>query len=133
MFKKLFVPFLFMFLFVFAEAVSAQTIYFCEGVDDDGYPITESNTFYINKSSGGYLYFLTRMPYEIGCYEISYDIYKVQGGKETYSTTIYQDVEPNWTWFWKQVTFYEKGTYKIYLYDEDSYLLASATLYIKYN
>ncbi|MBN2571971.1 MAG: hypothetical protein JXA68_07575 [Ignavibacteriales bacterium] len=134
MYKKVFVPILFLFFFFLADIISAQTIYFCEGVDDNGYPITESSTFYIDASSGGYLYFLARIPYAIGCYEISYDIYKVDKyGNETYETTIYQDVQPSWTWFWKKVTFYEKGTYYIYLYDEDSYLLASGTLYIKYN
>jgi hypothetical protein len=37
------------------------------------------------------------MPYEIGCSSIRYEIYEVDyDGTESYSETIYQDVEYDW-------------------------------------
>jgi len=113
---------------------SAQSLYFCEGVDDDGYAINESAVFNI-PDDGGFLYCLVRLGSgrEIDCYEILFDIYKVDsGGKETFENTIYQDVEPDWNWFWKQITFYDRGTYKIYVYDEDWKFLTSNTVKISY-
>ena len=112
----------------------AQTLYFCEDVDDDGYAINEASVFNI-PDDGGYLYFLVRLGSgrEINCDEVLFDIYKVDSrGKEEFDNTIYQDVEPDWNWFWKKITFYDRGTYKVYVYDEDSKFLTSGTVKIKY-
>jgi hypothetical protein len=124
----------FLFLFIAAADSSySQTLYFCEGVDDDGYSIGSSSVFNI-PSGGGYLYFLVRMGGKrVGCYEVLYDIYRVDSdGKETFDNTIYQDVEPDWSWFWKKITFYDPGTYKVYVYDEDWQFLTSGKVKIKY-
>jgi len=113
---------------------SAQTLYFCEDVDDDGYAINEASVFNI-PDDGGYLYFLVRLGSgrEVNCDEVLFDIYKVDSrGKETFDNTIYQDVEPEWNWFWKKITFYDRGTYKVYVYDEDWKFLTSGTVKIKY-
>ncbi len=119
-------------VFALSNISNAQTLYFCEGVDDDGYPITESSVFRISPD-GSYLYFLVRMPYEIDCSSIRYEIYEVDyDGMETYSTTIYQDVEYDWIWFWKKVTFYDAGFYDVYVYDCNDYVLTSNTIRIKY-
>jgi hypothetical protein len=108
----------------------AQTLYFCEGVDSDGYPENESSKFTI-PSGGGYLYFLVRMPDGVDTYNIKYLIYRVKSnGDEKYETTIEQDVEPQWTYFWKKITFYEKGKYNIYVYDDDDNFITSGTLRI---
>jgi hypothetical protein len=133
--KKLNVFILFFFFAVLTGSSSnAQTLYFCEGVDDDGYAITESSVFNI-PSSGGYLYFLVRLGSgrKVNCYEVLYDIYRIDSiGKETFDNTIYQDVESNWNWFWKKVTFNDPGTYKVYVYDEDWKFLTSGKVRIKY-
>ncbi len=125
--------FLFASLFILSEAASSQTLYFCEGVDNNGYPVTPSSTFTIPRD-GGYLYFLTRLPYEIGCTSVKYEIYTVDSyGSETYNTTIYQDdMKTNWTWFWKKVTFYTPGYYHIYAVDCFDYTLTDAYLTIKF-
>lgn len=132
--RKLYSLLFIILFFCAASNSSAQSIYFCEGVDEDGYAIGSSATFNIS-SNGGYLYFLVRMGgnRKVNCYEVLFDIYKVDSrGKETFDNTIYSDVEPNWNWFWKKITFYDSGTYKVYAYDEDWKLLASNTLKIKY-
>lgn len=105
---------------------NAQSIYFCEGVDDDGDPISSSSTFTI-PSSGGYLYVLIQMPYEIGCKSVSLEVYR--GSK--YDNTITIDTKSNWTWFWKKVTFYKAGDYTIDVYDCDDELLVSGNVTIE--
>jgi hypothetical protein len=115
----------------FSGSVNAQTLYFCESVDSEGYPIGESSVFNIS-SSGGYLNMLVRLPYTVDTREVHYDVYKVYGGSENYSTTITQEVERNWVWFWKQITFYDSGKYKIYVYDGNNNILTSGSIQINF-
>lgn len=116
-------------LFLFSNSNSySQTLYFCEGVDNDGYPISAASTFNIN-SSGGYLYVLARLPYQAECSSMKLVIYR----NGDYDNTIYIDTEYDWTWFWKKVTFYKSGNYDIYLYDCYDLSLASKSLRINVN
>ncbi|GDX51241.1 hypothetical protein LBMAG27_02880 [Bacteroidota bacterium] len=118
------------FLF-FANASQAQSLYFCEAVDKEGYAINESNTFVIG-NNGGYFDLLVRLPYELKSYYVNYDIYEVKtDGSEIFSSTIRQDSQPEWEFFWKEMTFYDEGTYKIYVYDDNDYLLTSSTVKVK--
>lgn len=117
-------------LFVTASS-QAQSLYFCEAVDKDGYAINESNTFVIGKN-GGYFDLLVRLPYELKSYYVNYDIYEVRAdGSEQFSTTVRQDAQPEWEFFWKEMTFYDEGTYKIYVYDDNDYLLTSSSVKVK--
>jgi len=117
----------------FGKNVNAQSLTFCEGVDDNGSPTNPSEVFNI-PSDGGYFFFLVTLPYAINCTSISYKLYKVDdSGDETYSTTISQDdMNSTWTWFYKKVTFYETGVYKVYVRDCNNELLTSAMLQIKF-
>jgi len=90
----------------------SQDIYFCEDVDKDGYPINDAASFTIPED-GGYLYVLVRLPYEVDCRSISLEIYR----NGDYDNTVSVDTEKSWTWFWKQITFYKRGTYKFYVID----------------
>ncbi|MDT3697336.1 MAG: hypothetical protein ROY99_13210 [Ignavibacterium sp.] len=100
----------------------SQSIYFCEGVDDDGQPINESSVFTIPEG-GGYLYVLIQLPYEIDCKEIDLEIYR----NDSYDTTITINTERNWTWFWKKVTFYKSGDFDIDVYDcNDEYIISGS-------
>jgi hypothetical protein len=109
-------------------SVNAQSIYFCEGVDDDGYAINEASTFTIS-DDGGYLYVLVRLPYEVECNSVRFEIYR----NGDYDNTIYLDTDSDWVWFYKQITFYKRGTYDIYVYDCDDYELANGTVKINYD
>lgn len=113
--------------FALSESSSAQTMYFCEGVSNDGYPITESSVFNISRD-GGYVYVLIRLPYEIACRDVRLEIDK----DGSYDNTIYVDTEKNWTWFYKQVTFYKTGRYNVYLYDCFGGMIASGSVKIQY-
>src|SRR5690242_14776407 len=108
MLKKLFaLSILAIALLAFVNSAKSQTMYFCENVDDQGYPIGESSVFNIG-SGGGYLDVLVRLPYELGCRSVSYEIYH----DGVYDNTIYQDAQRNWVWFYKQITFYQSGSYQ---------------------
>jgi hypothetical protein len=109
------------------EKTSSQTMYFCEGVTNDGYPITESSVFNISRD-GGYVYVLLRLPYEVACRTVRFEIYK----DGNYDNTIYLDTEKDWRWMWKQVTFYKTGRYTLYAYDCFDYLLTSESVRIQY-
>ena len=128
MIRKIFTVSLFVVaLFAVSQSVNAQSIYFCEGVTNDGYPITESSTFNIG-SDGGYVYVLVRLPYEVACKSVRFEVYK--GGN--FDNTIYVDTEKNWAWFWKKVTFYDAGTYDFYAYDCFDYKLTSGSVRINW-
>ena len=134
---KQFVLLLAVFLIVFGSAqkistLQAQTLFFCEDVDKDGYPENESTTFTIG-STGGWLKVLVKLDDEVDCDEVKYVIYKVsRSGKEKYDNTITQDVEDNWVWFWKQITFYDDGKFNVYVYDKYENFLTSGSVRINF-
>jgi hypothetical protein len=101
----------------------AQSIYFCEGVDDDGEPINESSVFTIPED-GGFLYVLVQLPYEINCHSVSLEIYR----NDDYDNTITVDTKNNWTWFWKKINFYKSGEFTIDVYDCNDDLIISGSL-----
>jgi len=108
----------------------AQSVYFCEDVDDDGYPIGSSSEFTISRD-GGYLFILTRLGYECDTYEIILEVFRVDSrGNEDFYKTYYIKSSPDWSWFSKKVTFYDRGTYIVYIYDEYRQQLASGEVNI---
>ncbi len=125
--KLLAISFIALALLVINEKSNAQSIYFCEGVTNDGYPITESSVFNIG-SDGGYVYVLVRLPYEIACRSVRFEIYR----NGDYDNTIYVDTEKSWVWFWKQITFYKTGNFTVYAYDCFDYMLTSGSVKIQY-
>ena len=118
--------------FNFSKVCFSQSLQFCEDVSKDGVPISASSVFNIS-TKGGYLKCLTSLPYRIGTATVSYEVYKVDSdGLESYETTIYQDVDPSYTWFWKEITFYDAGIYNISVYDGEKNFLASSQIRIQY-
>ncbi len=103
----------------------SQTISFCEGVTDDGEPTNPSSKFTIPES-GGYLDVLVDLGYEVDCSSVDFEIYR--NGK--YDNTISMDTKDNWTWFYKQITFYKSGEYTIDVYDCNDDLIVSGTVEI---
>jgi len=119
-------------LFVMRNSARSQELYFCEGVTDNGQPTNQSATFNI-PSGGGYFYFLVKLPYAVGCTYVDYNIYTVDSrGNENYNTTINQsDMGTDWTWFWKKVTFYDAGYYRVEVLDCSGYSLVSRYVTVK--
>jgi hypothetical protein len=123
----------FLFVLLFSAVTYSQTLTFCEGVDEKGNAIKPSSTFYVSPE-GSYFYFLVSLPEKVGCTHINYDLYLVSSlGDETFLRTVEQDgMETTWTWFWKEVTFYWDGEYKVYAVDCNGKKLASANVTVKY-
>ncbi len=105
----------------------SQQVYFCEGVDDDGYPINESDTFTIPED-GGYLYVLVRLDDRVNCTSVNLMIYN---GDEELQTTLTVDTKKNWTWFWKKIAFYEEGEFIVDVWDCDFNSLATGIVEIE--
>ncbi|MBZ0203857.1 MAG: hypothetical protein K8I03_12635 [Ignavibacteria bacterium] len=125
--KLLAITFIALAFLVLNEKSNSQTLYFCEGVTNDGYPQTESSVFNIG-SDGGYVYVLVRLPYEIACRSVRFEVYR----NGEYDNTIYVDTEKSWVWFWKKITFYNTGNFTIYAYDCFDYMLTSGSVKIQY-
>lgn len=112
--------------------LAAQTLQFCENVSGTGESVNPSTLFNIDQK-GGSLKMLTTLPYRLGSTQVIYDIYRVDPtGEEKYDNTIYQDSDAEWTWFWKEVTFYSAGRYNVYVYDRDRNFLTSGQVRIQY-
>lgn len=117
---------------VISGKANAQSLQFCEDVSQDGAPINASSVFNIG-TNGGYLKCLTTLPYRVGTSSVSYEIYSIdKTGHEVYEGTVNQTVDPSWTWFWKEITFYSDGRYNIIVYDSDKNFLASDQIRIQY-
>ena len=125
--KLLFLAIIVIAFFAITKSSSTQTLYFCEGVDDRGYPITESSTFTI-RNEGDFVYVLVRLPYEVACYSVRFEVYR----NGAYDNTIYLDTEKNWQWFWKKINFYKSGDYTFYAYDCFDYMLTSGSVRINW-
>ncbi|MEJ5262701.1 MAG: hypothetical protein WHT45_08465 [Ignavibacterium sp.] len=126
--NKFFFVLLVLALSTLIETTYSQSIYFCEGVDDDGEPINESSVFTI-PNNGGYLYVLIQLPYAVNCRKVDLVIYR----NGAYDNTIRIDTQKNWTWFWEKVTFYDDGDYDVYVYDCNNYLLTDGSLEIEFD
>ena len=118
--------------FLLGKSIQAQSLYFCEEVSKDGEPVHESNVFTIN-SDGGSLYFLVKLPKTVNCTFVTYKLNTVDSyGNEEYNTTITQDnMKENWSWFYKEVTFYKTGVYMVYVKDCNSNILTAEKITIK--
>jgi len=118
--------------FSFKNNVRSQSLQFCENVSSNGAPIAESSVFNISEK-GGFLKFLVTLPFTVGTPSVNYEIYKIDPeGNETYESSINQSVDPSWTWFWKEATFYNGGRYNVYVYDGDKNFLTSAQVRIQF-
>lgn len=120
-----------LFAVISSITVSAQSLYFCEDVDEDGYAVNSSSTFTISED-GGTLNVLCRVGYDVDVYSVEFRIYEVDSdGSESYDNTIYMDVEPDWIWFYKEIIFYRAGKFNVYVYTEDDEFLTSGSVKIK--
>lgn len=119
--KKIY--FLILFLFCFSVfSLRAQDVIFCEKVKTDGTPVNPSNYFTISKK-GGFFNVLVKHLNSIVSEEVTFDIYLMIENKETFINSVKMKVNPESTWFYKEITFYKSGVYRVYVYNENDKLL----------
>lgn len=102
--------------------LSSQEMFFCEAVDKSGNAKNAGKEFTIG-SGGGFIKILLKLNKEVGSNNVIYDVYKVDNGKEFYNNTIRMDINPALTWFYKEITFFKGGEYRVYIYDERDKLI----------
>ena len=44
-------------------------------------------------------------------------------GKKLFNNTVRMEIQPAVTWFYKEITFFKSGIYRIYAYDEKDKLI----------
>ncbi len=103
-------------------SIAAQEVIFCESVDRSGTPVKASKEFTIG-SDGGFIKILVRLKKEIGSENVVFDIYKINDTKEVFNNTIRMTTQPALTWFYKEITFFKQGDYRVYVYDDMDKLL----------
>lgn len=109
-------------LFLLPLNLFSQQIIFCESVDQSGNPKYASKEFTIGED-GGFIKILIKSIKEIGSSSIIFDVYKVNDEKELFNNTVRMEIQPAVTWFYKEITFFKSGIYRIYVYDEKDKLI----------
>lgn len=106
-------------------SISAQTLSFCEKVDKNGNEVNPSSIFYIDPK-GGFFSALVKLDKGLNSELVIYDFYLIdeKTGKEHFNNSIRMKVTPGITWFYKEITFYKKGLYHVYVYGSHDRLLA---------
>ncbi len=118
-------------LFFTGNLSFSQSVTFCESVDSSGAPKSVSSTFTIGKN-GGFVNALVTLPGGINSNFVTYDVYAVnENNNEEYESTIRQTVQPEFTWFSKEITFHKTGQYNVYVYDGKDRLLCVGRVTIK--
>jgi len=119
-------------IFLFASIISfSQTITFCESVDSAGNAKNVSSTFAIG-ANGGFINALVTLSNGINSNFVTYDVFAVNEDKsEEYESTIRQTIQPDFTWFSKEITFHKTGRYNVYVYDDKDRLLCVGRVTIK--
>lgn len=100
----------------------SQDVIFCEKVDHIGNGINQSNHFDISKK-GGFFNVLYKQKTSINCEEVTFDIYHLDNKEETFMSTVKMKVDPKANWFYKEITFFKSGIYRVYLFSEKDKML----------
>ena len=120
-----------MFLGFATAGFSQYSLTFCKEVSTEGAPQSAANTS-TSEQNGNELKMLVKSDEKFTSYQVEYRIFYVDAaGTETELSKLPQYVEPSWDFAWKQVVFYDPGTYRIKVFDEKGNYLTSANVNIK--
>lgn len=109
-------------LFLLPFRLLSQQVIFCETVNHSGIAKNASKEFTIGHD-GGFIKILVKMNKEVGSNTVIFDVYKINNGKELFDNTVRMEIQPALTWFYKEITFFKGGAYRVYVYDERDKLL----------
>ncbi|MEO5675788.1 MAG: hypothetical protein ABIQ74_14190 [Chitinophagales bacterium] len=122
----------FFFFFITASSsldLSSQSLTFCEKADGFGKAVNQNTVFTI-ADNGGPVTILFTSPSNLNVTVVNFDVYKIDGGKEIYQSTMKQPLSAQ-SWVAKQVTFYNDGKYCVYAFDEQDNQLARSEILIR--
>ena len=123
---------LFIVLFLSTHLAYSQKLIFCESIDSSTSTPKRASTNFAIRHDGGYLVMFVNMPKGINSTFVTYDIFRLnEDKKERFESTIKQTVQPEYTWFSKQITFRADGQYVVYVYDDKDLLLCAGRVTIK--
>lgn len=112
----------------FTSLLSAQSLSFCEKLDGAGNPVNVNSVFTVGKNGSPVVFYF--VPAQVINAAVSFDVYAVNEGKEVFRSTLKQagnGAKP----VSKQMTFYDAGHYRIYVFDENDKQLAKGDLTIR--
>jgi hypothetical protein len=111
----------------------AHKIVFCEKVSKDGTEVNPSSIFYIDPK-GGYFNVLVKLDEGVNSDIVIYDLYLIdeKTGKEIFNSSIRMKVSPEISWFYKEITFFKKGKYHLYVYNNHDRLLAVGQVQVSF-
>jgi hypothetical protein len=120
-----------LFALAFSSGINAQKLSFSEKINSNGDPLNAATTFAVGKN-GGVVYIHFVLPANFNGAQVNFDVYRLEaGGKEVFQSTMKQPVTAGKSTVSKQMTFYDAGQYRIYVFNEKDQQLGSGTLTIK--
>jgi hypothetical protein len=119
-------------LLLFIEVGSAQySLTFCENVNNEGKALHPSNSFMISPN-GSALKFLLKADEGFKTENMDFKIFYINDtGKEEEISKLPQKIQSDWNFTWKEVVFFDPGTYRIKVYDSKGAYLTSANINVK--
>ena len=111
---------------------SAQySLTFCENITSDGKPIKASNSFMVGHN-GSLLKVLLKADGKLNSENMDFRVFIINdSGKEEELSRLPQKVETTWNYAWKEMVFFDAGTYRIKVYNSKGSYLTSANLNVK--
>ncbi len=120
-----------MLLFMVKVGSAQYSLTFCENVNGEGKAQHPSNSFMISPN-GSALKFLVKGDEGFKTEKLDYRIFYINdSGKEEEISKLPQKLEPNWTFTWKEVVFFDSGNYRVKVYDGNGTYLTSANVNVK--
>jgi len=117
-------------LLLISEISFSQSLTFCDKADAAGKAINANTTFTVAKN-GGPVTMLFTAPPASKLSTVSFDVYRLDNGKEVLVTSMKQPVAGSQNYAAKQMTFYDEGRYRVYVFDDQDKPLARAEVLIK--
>ncbi len=120
-----------LFLLLVKMGSAQYSLTFCENVNNDGKALHPSNFFMIS-DKGSALKFLVKADEGFKTDKMDFRIFYINdSGKEEEISKLPQKLEPNWTYTWKEVVFFDSGNYRVKVYDSNGTYLTSANVNVK--
>ena len=108
----------------------SQSLTFCDKADAGGKPVNANSVFTVAKN-GGPVTMLFTLPAASKLTSVSFDVYKIDNGKEVFQSTLKQPVNGSQNSVSKQMIFYNEGRYRVYVFDDQDKQLSKGEVLIK--